>query len=128
MPEGSTLNIKQGYLIVSRHKQLRVRIINGQSAFLCYKQDLGEDVKHEYEYEIPLSEGLELYDMAPSKLSKTRLSTMFDGNKIDIDDFGGGLVIVEVEIGDILKPLLLPPYCGKNVTGMRKYTNIAIAK
>jgi CYTH domain-containing protein len=128
MPDGETVSIKQGYLMLSRRQQLRVRIINNNAAFLCYKADRHEGVRDEYEYEIPLKDGAVLYSSAKYQIEKARISTEFRGNHIDIDAYANGLIIVEVEISDPGAPLLLPTYCGQDVTGFDRYTNIALAK
>ncbi len=128
LPDCKPMHIMQGYLMLSKRQQLRVRIIDNHSAFLCYKIDVDHNKKDEYEYQIPLKDGIALYNLAEYQLQKQRKSTYFEGNKIDIDLYHNGLIIIEVEITDPEAPLVLPPYCGRNVTGDDRYTNIAFAK
>ncbi len=118
--------IRQGYLMLATGQQLRIRLLPGKyQAFLCYKVDKDSITRHEYEYEIPYDEGLELYEGSKYIVEKVRYSTLFKGNNVDIDIYPGGLKVVEVEFDEELTEI--PPYCGKEVTGEIEYTNIYIA-
>src|SRR5208283_617884 len=76
------LSIKQAYLMLTDHKQLRVRISDNHFAFICYKSYISTTLRNEYEYEIPIEEGQELYDSSNIKLEKKRYRTLFtDNNK-----------------------------------------------
>jgi CYTH domain-containing protein len=69
-----------------------------------------------------------MYDATDIKLEKVRYFDRFNGNTVDIDVFTNGIMVVEIEYTDASPIVYLPPYCGKEVTGNKKYSNIAIAK
>lgn len=118
--------IRQGYLIIGYEAHLRVRIVDNDVAFLTYKKDVNRTDKEEYEYPIPLVDGLELFHKSPSKLVKKRYKTSFEGNDYDIDVYKDGLVIAEIEYEKL--PIKLPSWFkGQEVTGQKQYSNIAIA-
>ena len=117
--------ISQGYLILEGKKQLRVRIIDNMVAYLTYKKehDLFRD---EYEYNIPLQDGLELLASTNIKLMKRRYH-IFHNNEYDIivDVYDSGLAIVEIEFINNLD--YIPEYCGDEITSKQEYSNIQIA-
>lgn len=119
--------IKQGYLAFDGNKHLRVRIIDDSVAYLTFKTIISSQEKNEYEYEIPLSDGIELYDSTNIKLEKERICTLDEyNNKVDIDLFDNGIQVVEIEFNE--PPPTLPDYCGEDVTEQKEYSNIYIAK
>ena len=118
--------IKQGYLMLDDKNQLRVRIINETNGFLTYKNSVSSILKKEFEYEIPISDAIELFSLCPYRLEKKRIKTTFEGNTVDIDVYPDGLQIVEIEFDNELTSL--PAYCGKDVSDDKKYSNVEIAK
>jgi CYTH domain-containing protein len=120
----NTHHIKQGYLMLDGINNLRVRIDNDK-AYMTYKQAVNDTTKKEFEYEIPMADALELYEMAPHRLEKTRYSTEFYGNHIDMDVYPDGRMVVEIEYEDELTEL--PDYCGEEITGNPEWSNIQIA-
>lgn len=129
LPEGLTpIQIKQGYLMIKGKKNLRVRIVNNETATMTYKVSLRKGVKDEFEYSVPLEDANEMYKKAEKKLEKTRYKTKYNGNTIDIDVYPDGLKVVEIEYQNELKKSDIPDYCGQEVTGMSKYSNTNIAK
>jgi CYTH domain-containing protein len=126
LPKGLTRTvIEQGYLILADKKHLRVRITNKSIAELGFKTIINKKEKEEYEYQIPLSDGRELMRSTKIKLKKTRYKTSFEGNSVDIDVFSNGVSWVEIEYEKTLKKL--PDFCGKELTGIKRYSNIFIA-
>lgn len=119
------IEIKQAYILFEGNKHLRVRIIDDQTAFLTFKTIHTADYRIEYEYNIPIDDAIELYHSANLKLMKTRYQTDFMGNHVDIDIYPCGLSVVEIEFEDELKEI--PDYCGEELTGNSKYSNISIA-
>lgn len=131
MPElGSYLklpkNIKQGYLMTHDDKQLRVRITNDFHYEICYKQNISKEERYEFEYIIPKEQGTKLYKLAEFKLEKKRFTTLYKNYKVDIDIYPSGLSVVEIEFKDQFNEI--PDYCGLEVTGQNKYSNIELAK
>jgi CYTH domain-containing protein len=129
LPEGlDSVHIKQGYVMFDGKKHMRVRIMDDYQARLTVKTILSPTERVEYEYDIPLEDALEMYAATDIKLEKTRYFDRFNGNTVDIDVFTDGTMVVEIEYTDAWPIVYLPPYCGKEVTGNKKYSNIAIAK
>jgi len=117
-------HIKQAYLFLDGPNHLRVRIQNDE-AFLTYKSIVSDFIKKEYEYQIPMSDALELYEMTKIRVEKVRYSTTFKGNVVDMDVYKDGRMVVEIEYEDELDEL--PDYCGEEVTGKREWSNIQMA-
>ena len=114
--------------MIKNKKNLRVRIINDEIAYFTFKISIDKSSKDEFEYQIPLSEAIEMYSKAEKRLEKTRYKTKFNGNNIDIDVYPDGLKVVEIEYENNLKDGDIPDYCGEEITGVSKYSNIKIAK
>ena len=112
-------------MIFEGNKHLRVRIVDDKKAFITFKTIHSAKVRTEYEYEIPLFDGMEMFNNSNVKLQKTRYKTCFDGNNVDIDIYPNGLSVVEIEYEEELKRL--PDYCGDEITGDSKYSNVQIA-
>lgn len=59
------------------------------------------------------------------KLIKTWYKTLFNGNSVEIDIYPNGMSVVEIEYEKELTEL--PEYCGEELTGSSKYSNVTIA-
>lgn len=122
--------IKQGYVLLEKNKQLRVRVIDHQG-FICLKYTK-ERVRDEYEYEIPLIDALEILSKCQYKLEKIR-TTIFPHNgdyTVDVDIYPNGITVAEVEFKtqeacDKFKPV---EWFGPEITGVQEYSNITLAK
>ena len=126
MPKTISKNeIKQAYLLFEENKHLRVRIIDDTYAYLTLKTMHSAQIRTEYEYSIPLSDAYEMFISSKIKLTKTRYKTLYNGNCVDIDIFPNGMSVVEIEYEDELTEL--PEYCGEEITGVAKYSNVSIA-
>lgn len=119
--------IQQGYLMVEDRQHLRVRVVDETQGFLCMKVGAGIE-RHEYEYEIPLKDAKEMMANSMYKLTKTRFSLEHMRNHVDVDFYSDGTVIVEIEFENKLSPDDIPEYCGVEVTGEEKYSNIFLAR
>lgn len=118
--------LRQGYIETSAAVSVRVRTA-GDKAWLTLKAGLGL-VRNEYEYEIPLQDGLELLDdhCRPGQITKRRHSITFEGRVWVVDQFLddlAGLVLAEVELDEPTEPVTIPDWAGPEVTGMRAYSN-----
>lgn len=122
--------IRQGYLMIEKDRHLRVRIYDskefGDQAFLCYKQDIDSTSRYENEYEIPLEDAECLMSRASKILIKKRYYKTIGDVICHIDKYQGGLVVCELEYEDCLYEL--PDFVGKEITGIKKYNNINLAK
>ena len=120
--------IEQGYLMLAQGKQLRIRLVDRQQAFICYKSDISVTERNEYEYEVPISDGIELYDSCKAKLRKDRYKTDYNGNSVDIDIYPDlDIAVVEIEYDTELKESDIPSYCGEEITGKREWSNVQLA-
>ncbi len=122
--------IKQGYISIEKDKQVRVRIIGNQS-YICVKY-FGLISRDEFEYEIPLMDGLEMFSKCKLRVEKIRntLQPMDHSYTIDIDTYPNKLMVAEVEFKSVedyhsFEPLY---WFGEDITGNDAYSNIALAK
>ena len=92
-----SVKYKQGYLSAVATSSIRVRISNDQ-AWLNIKSATIGTHRHEYEYEIPLSDAQEIITNLCSKpiIEKTRHIVINENNTWEIDEFEGdnsGLIV-----------------------------------
>ena len=121
--------IHQGYLMFDGAKHLRVRLIEdkfGIASYLTLKTIKSDSEKEEYEFSINPGVAKELLDSTEEKLTKTRYKSVFQGNTVDIDCFEDGTSWVEIEYEEELNDV--PEYCGEEITGIKEFSNIYIAK
>lgn len=121
-----TVHILQGYLNRDPERTVRVRILN-DSAFLTVKGKTQGYERDEFEYEVPLEDGLQMMDLCEGrKIDKTRYIVPFEGFTWEVDEYHGdleGLVVTEVEMDHPEADISLPPFVGKEVTGDPRYYN-----
>jgi adenylate cyclase len=125
-------HILQGYF--ARTPLLRARIrIYGDKGFITLKSEGGKLIRHEYEYEIPRTEAVEMikqFSIEPI-ITKTRHDVPYDGVVWAVDVFEGantGLVLAEAELNSADQALSLPPWAGREVTNDRHYGNSSLAR
>lgn len=122
--------IRQGYVLLEKNKQLRVRII-GKKSLICLKYT-EKMVRDEYEYEIPYSDGMEILSKCEFVIEKYRSTIKLKklNYTIDIDRYPNGIVVAEVEFKNEKDSKKFQPlsWFGKEITGDKKYSNITFAK
>jgi adenylate cyclase len=122
--------IKQGYLFINKNKHMRVRIID-HTSYLCLKFTK-EKVRDEYEYEIPLIDGLEILSKCQYVIEKIRNTIKPIGHEytIDIDTYPNNIVVAEVEFKTLNDCNQFNPFdwFGDEITGNKEYSNITLAK
>jgi adenylate cyclase len=125
-------HILQGYF--ARTPLLRARIrIYGDKGFITLKSEGGKLIRHEYEYEIPKAEAVEMikqFSIEPI-ITKTRYDVPFDGVVWAVDVFEGansGLVLAEAELKTPDQTLSMPLWAGREVTNDRHYGNSSLAR
>jgi CYTH domain-containing protein len=121
--------IKQGYILLEEDKHLRIRVVDNKGILgLKY---LGEQVRDEYEYEIPLIDGLEILNKCELKVEKIRntVSPIDNSYVVDIDTYPNGLIVAEVEFKSVEDANKFVPidWFGEEITGNREYSNITLA-
>jgi adenylate cyclase len=137
LEDSQILGIRQTYLSISSNSNLRVRVTNGIIADICYKISLSYTDRKEFEYEIPLGDGLELINATKNTLTKKRYyyPTWDKGMPIiiSVDVYDNGLQVVEVEMDQFGDQELSQDFfdrnqwIGEEITGKSEYSNIQIA-
>lgn len=132
--------IQQGYLMVEKQKQLRVRLVevyatqwNETVGWLTYKQDIAEGERHEFEVQVKPKVAEDMMALCETKLTKRRWSKLFRTNNneawiISVDEYTNGLKVIEVEQVGETKTWPEMSYTGKEVTTDPNYSNITLAK
>ena len=126
-----SVKYRQGYLSSETTSSIRIRI-SDDHAWLNIKSATIGTHRHEYEYEIPLSDANEIINNLCRKpiIEKTRHFVIDDGNTWEIDEFDGdnrGLCVAEIELPEIGKPFSKPHWLGKEVTHDLRYYNNNLA-
>lgn len=127
---GNQKLIKQGYLFITKNKHLRIRIID-HNAYLCLKFTKNK-TRDEYEYEVPLLDGLEMMNKCQFVVEKIRntIHPLGQEYNIDIDTYPNGIIVAEVEFKSLNDSNTFKPFewFGKEITGDKNYSNISFAK
>lgn len=120
--------IKQGYISVEKGKQVRIRLYRTK-AVLGIKFTGGQ-VREEFEYEIPMSDGKSLYNKCAWTLEKKRLSFKRGKEQYDIDTYPNGIIFVEVEFSSLknMENWVKPTWIGEEITDNKDYSNIVLAQ
>lgn len=122
----------QGYIATASDTTVRVRIA-GDRGYLTIKGKPTSISRQEFEYAIPLRDAREMLDTLCDRplISKTRYRIDFGGLTWEIDEFEGenqGLIIAEVELGDLDQTIDLPDWVGQEVSEDRRYSNTNLVK
>jgi adenylate cyclase len=122
------ISIRQYYLSVYPERTIRIRI-TGERTMLTIKSAIfkGSFSRNEWEYEIPLSDALEMIKITiPGMIDKTRYYIPAGKHIFEVDIFHGkneGLVIAEIELSSEGEEFERPDWLGEEVTGNPKYYN-----
>lgn len=122
----SSVEIAQGYLNRDPHRTVRVRR-KGDKGYLTVKGMTTGIRREEYEYEIPLTDAINMMQLAlPEVVEKTRWHVIYAGHLWEVDEFHGrlqGLTLAEVELPSENTPVDLPPFIGEDVSNDPRYFN-----
>ena len=125
-------SLRQCYLVVSKTGiVVRVRISNGESAWLTLKAPAEGIARHEFEYSIPLRDAEDLWKLSQYRLVKKRYEFIFEGEPWIVDTFEGAnypLELAEIELTSEDSALKVPDWCGSEVTRVGQFTNAALAQ
>ena len=104
-----------------------------QQYILTYKARVSDDTSLELEWYIEDHMAQRLLEKGPfPSVEKTRyVLTGSDGLTWEIDEFEGalaGLVLAEVELSSSTQAVALPPWVGQEITGLRSWSNRALAE
>ena len=120
------VEIIQGYFLSSVENTIRLRIY-GKQAYLTIKGPTEGISRSEFEYGIPLKDGLEMLQLfITRKIEKVRYKTEFRGKTWEIDEFFGvheRLIIAEIELNSADEKFDIPPWVGDEVTNDPRYYN-----
>jgi len=130
------VQMRQAYFPTTGGITARIRIIIGQtsSAVLTLKgRREGSFSRPEFEYQIPVEEGLEMMDLMCDRIvSKIRHKVEADdGNIWEVDVFdraNDGLVVAELELDSEDQKFQLPSWVGREVTSVSKYSNASLSR
>ncbi len=116
----------QGYLSLDKERTVRIRVV-GDKAFLTIKGVTVNTTRKEFEYEIPLNDGMKMLELCHRPIiEKTRYNIDFDGHTWEIDVFEGenkGLVVAEIELSDENESFTMPEWIGLEVSNDSRYYN-----
>jgi adenylate cyclase len=123
-PAGS--HYRQGYLLNSDHKTIRVRVTD-QQGFITFKGPTTGISRAEFEYKIPIVDGNQLLDgFALSEIEKIRYNIEFEGKLWEVDEFLGlnaGLLMAEIELKNEEEQFAKPNWVGQEVSDDERYYN-----
>ena len=131
---GPAQALRQGYLAASADGvTVRMRLRGADQAWLTLKAaaDAVGLVRHEFEYPIPVADAKVLWDLAPHRLDKVRYALDVPGGDWVVDCFQGAnapLVLAEVELASAQVDLVIPPWCGEEITGESRWSNAVLAQ
>ncbi len=125
--------IKQGYMLASPEKTVRVRV-KGDKGYLTIKGKTNENgfSRFEWEKEISTTDAELLLALCDENtISKTRYEVLFEGKVFEIDRFYGvneGLLLAELELESEDEPFATPDWLGQEVTHDYRYYNSYLSK
>lgn len=124
--------LRQGYLSTSAKATVRIRILDECRAVLTLKGPTTGISRAEFEYDIPLADGLELLEMArPFVVEKRRYQVPQGGLTWEVDVFEGahlGLVLAEVELASAEQAIELPRWAGREVSHDDRFANASLSR
>lgn len=123
---------KQGYLTSDKKRSIRVRTSTDKAWLNIKSATLGSH-RLEYEYEIPLKDGMEILFTLCQKplIEKIRYLVPNQKHIWEIDVFSGeneGLIVAEIELSSIGESFAKPNWVGKEVTMDLRYYNNNLCK
>ena len=123
--------IEQGYLSSNLDDWIiRIRF-NGENFKIALKKHIKNFTNYEYEYSIPKSEGKKIMATLTNTIKKERFFLEVDQKNWIIDCFKDEnfpLEIAEIELTKEEEEVILPSFIAKEITGLKKYTNLNLTK
>jgi len=122
--------IQQAYLSTDPKCSVRIRITDNK-ALITIKGETKGISREEFEYSVPLNDGLEIIQLAGTPvLIKRRYVISYQGYNWEVDEFDGdneGLILAEVELDADTENPEWPDWIDKEVTGDPRYFNLQLA-
>lgn len=124
---------RQGYICNEVMKNVRVRVVGKDKAYITIKGRISDIKRLEYEYEISAADAEEMLDNLCEKplIEKIRYKIDVGSHTWEVDKFLGdneGLVIAEIELENQDTKFLKPEWVGEEVTNDSKYLNAKLIK
>ena len=110
---------------------VRIRIINQKKAYITLKSSLNELTNYEFEYQIPIQDAIELFNLSKNKITKTRYQLKIDKKDWVVDSFKGlnsSLTIAEIELNSESEQIQIPSWCEQEITGIKSLSNASLAE
>ena len=129
---GPGKSLRQAILFSEGSRSIRIRTLGDTDARLTIKIGINGISRHEYEYEVPLSDAEELLALSNgAHIAKMRYEVNHGGYVWEVDVYEGvleGLVIAEVELESESDDPALPAWLGREVTSDKRFSNQALAE
>ncbi len=129
---------RQGYLTDDPGATVRVRIVGDPSAqdghaYLTIKGAVQALARPEFEYEIPIEDAIEMFDLwcSAGAIEKYRYRIPIGDLIWEVDEFLGanrGLILAEVELASREQVVTPPVWVGQEVSGDVRYYNSYLAQ
>ena len=123
--------ITQGYLAITAHAVIRVRVRDANGSITVKSRD-GGLAREEFEYDIPLDDAGSLLKLCGQRiLEKIRHEVNFAGYCWEIDEYlepFEDLIIAEVEMQSERDDPPRPPWIGDEITYDGSFSNAALAQ
>ena len=101
--------------------------VTDEQGYITLKGATTGITRKEYEYEIPVQDGVELLDVfAQSEVEKIRYRIEFAGKLWEVDEFLGdneGLIMAEIELQDEAEEFEQPDWVTNEVSDDERYYN-----
>jgi len=124
-----TVAMKQGYLNSDKERTVRIRIA-GERAFLTIKGPVTGVTRPEFEYEVPINDGLSMMELCEQPvIEKMRNYVDARTHTWEIDVFFGenlGLVVAEIELTSEIEDFVAPSWLGIEVSSDSRYFNSSL--
>lgn len=117
--------IQQGILIKDFRHSVRVRIINFEKAYLTYKYKYEINDREEFEFEIPIADGLKMFCLCNPVIFKRRYNIDYNNYHLSFDVFLQNLITCDIEFetkDEADKYTDWHPVFSKEVTEINQYT------
>jgi adenylate cyclase len=123
--------ITQGYLAITEHSVIRVRVRDAEG-YVTIKSRDGGLAREEFEYAIPLADAKSLLTLCGHRiLEKIRHEVNYAGYCWEVDEYLPPLeylIIAEVEMQSESEDPPRPPWIGEDITYDGSFSNAALAQ
>ena len=109
----------------------RIRVVDKKKACITLKFSLNGLINYEFEYSIPIKDGIELIKLSKYKIIKTRYQLEINKKNWVIVVFDGpnsSLKIAEIELNSESEASQVPSWCDQEITGIKALSNASLAK